>query len=327
MIRPPLPALLVVALACSSARAGDDVDAKCREMGKKLASAKLLTELAVKPFFAADDEVRRRFFKLYEEIPWNDEGRAAFAALASKRDPDEEVKVGAVEWLGRLTKTKSATKALGDAFLDKSPKVRAAAVAAVGAHRDPTWGPKLGKLLFDDTKELRLAAAKALGAQNDRKQTASIIAAYKKFGTKDDDDAVYGEALALLGETQISLEIATRCLKSRSFPARLAAVHAIEMIPSPEKTVPVLMENLILELRRSTTMDSTKPGWDVVYVTMCTELQRRTGQGNGNDATLWFDWWETVRTKYNAPAPAFDRALVTRWLDAYRAKNPGKVKE
>jgi hypothetical protein len=87
------------------------------------------------------------------------------------------------------------------------------------------------------------------------------------------------------------------------------------------------MENLALELRRTIALDPTQPNWDLIYVTMCTELQRRIGKNFGNDVVAWHKWWDTVREQYGAPAPVFDADIAQRWLDTYRKMGPSKVKE
>lgn len=321
-------AVIVVSLASLPAVAGDDpaLDVKCRELGKKLVMAAKLTELGVKPFQQAPDDVRKRFFEKHGDLPFTEENRAFFASLIARKDAVPEVRALAVRWLGKLSTNKTATKTLIDLLADRQAGIRAAAAEALVEHRDPGRSAKVGKLLIDPIAEVRLAAARSVGQMNDRQQVAPLIAAYKKFARKDDEDVAYGEALALLGEQKISLEIAAQAFKSRQTSTRLAAVRALEANPTL-KVIPILMDNLALELRRTITLDPRQPNWDVIYVTMCTELQRRTGKVFGNDVIAWHHWWEMVRSQYMAPPPVFDADIARRWLETYRKMGPSTVKE
>src|SRR5262249_18474208 len=149
--------------------------------------------------------------------------------------------------------------------------------ALTGYRGDPALAPKFAKMMGEDVKEVRIAAARALGKLGDRKQVPAIIAVYKKHKGDIDDDAVFGEALAGLAETEVSLEIAKAALRARNLATRYCAVNALEANPTM-KVVPVIMDNLALELRRTISLDPKKPDWDIVYVTLCRELIRRTGK-------------------------------------------------
>ena len=316
----------LVLLLTAPVLAGDPaLDVKCKEIAKKLATPPRLTEFSLKPFQSAADEVRVHFFRDYDVVRLADENRAFFCSIVAKKDANEEVRLGAIRWLGRLGTSKTATKALADLLADKNVTIRAAAIASLGGHRDPTLGARFGKLLNDETPEIRHAAIVALGKLGDRKQLPTILQAYKKHAANDETDAPYGEALSALGETDVSLKIAMLGIKSRDYATRLSAVRALEYNPSL-KVIPVFMENLVLELRRTIALDPKKADWDVIYVTMCSELQRRTGKGIGNDAVGWYDWWATVRAQYMSPDPAIDFPRLEMWMDQYRKMGPTKLR-
>ncbi len=317
--------LLALALFCLStiALAGGDAVA----LGKKLAAVPKLTDANLKAVTDADESVRKELFQHYDDFKFKDDNRVALCDFVLRKDPSEEVRVAAAGWLGRMQNNKFGVKILAEHLSDKSPPMRKAACEGlIGYRGDPTLGPRYAKLIFDDSLDVRQAALRALGKFGDRKQVPTIVGAYKKLKKNNDDDAFFGEALALLGETDISLDIARVSIKSRSFAARLASMNAIECNPSM-KTLPIIMDNLALELRRTVSLDSSKKEWDIVYTTMCGELVKRTGKNLGNDCIGWHTWWEGVREKYKAPAPAFDETLVSRWMESYLKMGPSKVKE
>lgn len=325
----PLALLACFAAGALIALAGD-VETQALELGKKLASIQKFTEPQAKPFIDSADAIRVELFKNYGAFKFTDDNRMTFCNAVLKSDPDPVVRTAAARWLGELLKfNKSAAKPLADLVNDKMPPVRAAACEGlIGYRGDPSLGIKFSKLASDDSNDVRQAAVRALGKLGDRKQTPVLLLAYQKVKKDNDDDAVYGEALAFLGETDVSLAIARTCLKQKgsSQAARIASINAIECNPSM-KAIPIIMENLIMELRRTTLLDPTKKEWDYVYVTMCSELQKRTGKTYGNDAIQWYKWWDGVRESYKAPAPAFDEAIVSKWMESYRKMGPSKVKE
>jgi HEAT repeats len=306
--------------------AQDDPGPAAAAIAKKLSVPPRLTEPALKPLLTAPEEVRLRFLARPGDVDLTDDNRAFLASTLVHKDPSDTVKAAAIAWLGKLPASKIAAKALADLLADKNVALRSAAIQAIGEHKDPTIGPRLAKLLFDETPDIRKAAVIGLARIGDRKQVPAILDAYKKYSTGDEADVRYGEALAMLGEENLSLKIAPLGMKSRDYATRLAAVHALECNPSM-KVIPVLMDNLVLELRRTISLDPKKPEWDKIYVTMCSELQRRTGKGIGLDTVGWIDWWEGVRVKYDAKAPAFDRDRVERWMADYQKMGPSKIRE
>jgi hypothetical protein len=319
-------ALFLPLLVPFVAVAQDDPNIAAAAIAKKLSATPRLSETSLKPLLAAPDDVRLRFLARPADVKLSDANRVFLAGTLVRKDPSDEVKVAAVAWLGKLPASKTAAKALSDLLVDKNVALRAAAIQAIGEHKDPTIGPRLAKLLTDDSPEIRKAAVVGIARIGDRKQVPALIAAYKKYTTGGEADTIYGEALAMLGEENLSLTIAPLGMKSRDHATRLAAVHALECNPSM-KVIPVLMDNLVFELRRTISLDPKVPDWDKIYVTMCSELQRRTGKGNGLDAIVWIDWWEGVRAKYGAPAPAFDRDRVDRWMADYQKMGPSKIRE
>ncbi len=319
----PLLALALILYVPIVAFAGGDALA----LGKKLVAVSKLTDANFKPFADADENIRKELFQHYDDLNFKDDNRVALCTFVLKKDPSADVRLAAAGWLAKIKGSKMAAGVLAEHLTDKSPAMRRVACEGlIGYRDDPTLGPKFAKLIFDDAIDVRQAAVRALDKLGDRKQVPTIMAAYKKFKKNNDDDAFFGEALALLGETDVSLDIARLGIKSRNFAARVASVNAIECNPSM-KTLPIIMDNLALELRRTIALDASKKDWDIVYTTMCGELIRRTGTNYGNDAIGWHKWWDGVREKYKAPAPAFDEEIVSRWMETYLKMGPSKVKE
>ena len=318
---------LLTLLPLSNSRAGDDpksVDAKCREIAKKLSAPLKLTEANLKPLAAEPDNVRVRFFET--DLFLTEPNKLFLLNHFATKDPEDAVRLAAIGGLSKLGANKAATKTLTDLLGAKSSPIRLAAIVALGSHKDPAVPAKIAKLMSDESREVRLAAVKAIGLLNDRRQVPTLIAAFKKDGKGDDTDHPFAESLAMLGETKVSLGIAKICMESRDYKARLAAVRALELNPSMD-VIPIYMKNMSYELRRTISLDSTKRNWDQIYVTICSDMQRRIGKNFGNDAVGWHDWWETVRAQYKAPPPAFPIETIERWLATYLKMNPSKVGE
>src|SRR4051812_15207414 len=109
--------LLAALLCCVPVlRAGDPaaLDARCKEIAKKLATPAKLSELGVKPFQQAPDDVRKRFLERHADVKLTDDNRAIFASVVARKDPLESIRVGAVGWLAKLPANKLATKTLTD---------------------------------------------------------------------------------------------------------------------------------------------------------------------------------------------------------------------
>lgn len=316
------------AVVWSASLAAQDAAEDAAGIAKKLSAAPVLTELSLRPLQMAEEEVRKEFFESLAKTKISEPNRMAIAAHMAKKDPSPEVRLAAARNLVPVKDNKLALATMSVLLADKSPDVRMLACTSLTGFRgDPTLGPKFSKLMFDPSSDVRGAAVRALGKLNDRLQVPHVIAAYKKFKTGGDEDVAFGEALAGMGETDVSLEIARNCLKSRNQPVRLSAVTILEYQTSPIKVVPIIMDNLVLELRRTIAMDPRKPNWDAVYVGMCVELGRRVGSSYGNDAVGWSKWWQGVREKYKAPAPAFDAEIVGRWMEQYRSMGPSPVRQ
>lgn len=307
--------------------AGEDSATLARDLAKRLAGVAKITDVQIRPLLAADPTVQIEFFKLLPETKITELNRQALCLGVLKSDDNDEVRAAAARALGRSKEMRLAIKPLTDLLAAKSPVLRAAGCEGLTGYRlDPTLSAKFAKLLDDDAKQVRVAAARAIGKLGDRKQVSLLIAAYKKHKGDIDDDAVFGEALAGLAESDVSLEIAKAAIRGRSLATRVCAVNALEANPSM-KVVPVIMDNLALELRRTISLDNKQPNWDVVYVTLCRELIRRTGKNYDNDAIGWHQWWEGVRTSYKAAAPTFDEEIVQRWMDTYRKMGPTQIRE
>ena len=270
---------LLLAILPLLAAAQDDPNIAAAAIAKKLSATPKLSELSLKPLMAAPDDVRLRFLARPADVKLSDDNRAFLASTLVHKDPSDEVKAAAIAWLGKLPASKTASKALADLLVDKDVALRAAAIQAIGEHKDPTIGPRLVKLLTDESPEIRKAAVVGLARVGDRKQVPAIVAAYQKYTTGDEADVRYGEALAMLGEENLSLKIAPLGMKSRDHATRVAAVHALECNPSM-KVIPILMDNLIMELRRTISLDAKAPDWDRIYVTMCSECAAPHRQGN-----------------------------------------------
>jgi hypothetical protein len=307
--------------------AGDDPAATARDLAKRLAGVAKITDAQIRPLLAADPAVQIEFFKLLPETKITEPNRQVVCLGVLKSDDNDEVRAAAARALGRSKDMRLAIKPLTDLLAANSPVLRAAGCEGLTGYRlDPTLSAKFAKLLNDDAKQVRVASARAIGKLGDRKQVPLLIAAYKKHKGDVDDDAVFGEALAGLAESEVSLEIAKVAIRARNLATRVCAVNALEANPSM-KVIPVIMDNLALELRRTIALDNKQPNWDVVYVTLCRELIRRTGKNYDNDAIGWHQWWEGVRASYKAAAPTFDEEIVQRWMDTYRKMGPTQIRE
>lgn len=108
---------------------------------------------------------------------------------------DEEERRSAVLTLGTL-ETAAARNPLISALSDKSERVRAAAVTALGRFEDPGLATTIAALVTKDKSAfVRKSAAYALGRMRSQAGTVALVAALK-----DKDTEVRGAAAVALGE-------------------------------------------------------------------------------------------------------------------------------
>ena len=159
---------------------------------------------------------------------------APAAAQASKQDEWTFVRVAATDALGALPQDATTTNALAGALADKSSKVRASALGALGKHKVTAQAPRVRERLDDprEDPEVRALAAKTLGAmcmQNAADRLTKL--ALTSRAPVDEGDERIGmaaiEALGALHPADLEARLAPLRTKDTRLPVRRAADRAM----------------------------------------------------------------------------------------------------
>ena len=148
---------------------------------------------------------------------------------ASRDDAATPVRAAAARALGRLGG--ASIPALAGAIHDRHPKVREAAVEALGVIGGPQVVPALAVALRDDRSQLRQAAAKALAVigGDEARNTLLTVLNHKDPATR----ATVVQALADLGDMRSVSELAA-ALRDREKAVRERTVAALGRLGSGE---------------------------------------------------------------------------------------------
>jgi HEAT repeat protein len=139
---------------------------------------------------------------------------------------NDEVRARAIEAAGPLDLPWVA-RALQEAYAAKAPRLKVAALHAMGQSCDSTWLATLLKELASEDAELRYEAALACGALGDESAVQDLLPL-----ALDEDDEVRGAAMSALGEIggARAREALTLLLDSESEATRDAAAAALAAI-------------------------------------------------------------------------------------------------
>ena len=155
----------------------------------------------------------------------DDARRAEIAHYTSElQSADEEERREAVQMLGAM-RDAATIPALRAALDDKSDRVRAAALAAMGMLAEPSLAPLVAASLTKDKRPfVRKAAAYALGHFKGGEATAALVA-----GLRDKDMEVRGAAAVALTDAPDAAAIAplTQSLSDKSAFVRAHAAAAL----------------------------------------------------------------------------------------------------
>jgi HEAT repeat protein len=161
-------------------------------------------------------------------------GGALAAAHASKRDEWTFVRVAATDALGALPQDLTTTNALAAALADPSPRVRVAALSALGKNKVTSHAARVRERL-DDTREdpeVRALAAKTLGGMCVQSATDRLTKlALNSRAPVDENDERIGvaaiEALGALHPADLEARLAPLRVKEARLPVRRAADRAL----------------------------------------------------------------------------------------------------
>jgi HEAT repeat protein len=159
---------------------------------------------------------------------------ASAAANALAKDEWTFVRVAAAEALGALPEERDVSGALAGALVDPSPKVRYAAIAALGRQRATSQAARVRERL-DDAKEdadVRALAAKTLGAMcvHDAADRLTKLAENARTPAGEADDRIgiaAIEALGALHPADLDKRLAPLRAKEVRLPVRRAAERAL----------------------------------------------------------------------------------------------------
>jgi HEAT repeat protein len=150
-------------------------------------------------------------------------------------DPWTFVRVAAAGALSSLPSSPSANASLAAALKDRRPRVRAAAIMALAAHRATDQARALVGRLVDEAEdvEVKSAAARALGqiCARDAVDTLTKLAKIGASSVADDDERAVGlasiEALGHLRPPDLAKRLSEARAADANAYARQAAAHAL----------------------------------------------------------------------------------------------------
>jgi HEAT repeat protein len=183
---------------------------------------------------ALDSEPRVREAALHAIAVGKMPTGAPAAAHALAKDAWTFVRVAAAEALGAIPENALAQAALAEALGDVSPKVRSAAVTALGTQHGIQQRAKIRERLDDarEDVEVRALAARTLGRMCDRSATDRLTKlAQLSRSPVDEADERMGmaaiDALAALHPGDLEKRLAPLRSKDVRMPVRRAAEHAL----------------------------------------------------------------------------------------------------
>lgn len=239
-----------------------------------------------------------------------------FAYLV-QHDPDANVRAHAATSLGRSEHIAEGTPVLIGALKDPSAEVRLFAVQAMWHARGQEAVRAVQPLLQDPQRGVRMTAARTLGMVGDRSSVGPILELYRRetaaagkpgepsTGERDDEWAL-ADALARLGEEDVSLQLIRQNMASTNWNVRYFMVQALAFVNS-QKAIGLAISLLSGEVER-TARDMKQSGIsDRVLVGLCQGLERRTGQKFGTDVAAWHRWWERSRDRFGDPTIPVDK--------------------
>lgn len=159
-----------------------------------------------------------------------EDGRAADVLIERLADPELEVQVLAAEYLGLVRARQATDKLLALTVAATPPRLRRAAVDALGEIGDPRALPALIGLLREGPASLRPAAATAITYLGDTAAVAPLLSLIgaSKSSWVDEDDQVRRYAVRALGGSLRAARTA-----SPAVPAAPAAGKPAPAAPSP----------------------------------------------------------------------------------------------
>jgi hypothetical protein len=301
------------------ARAYEAAQRQVRDLASSLAAARLGDE-QLRRFDREPEHVRRDLFNLrLEEVKLTGPNRVALCAHVLRREPVDNIRAAAAAWLDGSDAPQAAL--LRQALQDRSEFVRSTGCGRLASCPERGTAALLARLLDDKSWWVRMAAVDAVGRLGDKAQAPAVLALCAKEGCSEENAYHFAEALARLGEADASLRCVRTCLASDNENIRHFGVLALGQNRSA-KVVPAALELLAPELGR--TVAELKRGRDLdrVFVGLCAELRRRTGQKIGNDVLAWHTWWATANPGRQGQELRIDRTAVRALQDEYRKLRP-----
>jgi HEAT repeat protein/beta-lactamase regulating signal transducer with metallopeptidase domain len=167
------------------------------------------------------------------------DSRAVVALITALTDDDSNVRLSAVETLGKLRDPRAVQALIQALRQDPDPKVRAMAAWALGEIEDPSAVPALSTALReDDDQEVRVQAAQALGNIEDVSAIEVLGAAARDPGVEVRRAAV--EALGNMDDARVvGLIIPT--LGDEDVEVRRSAAQALGNTESSQAVEPLIV--------------------------------------------------------------------------------------
>ena len=301
--------------------------ARCKDAVAKLRSADRLEPDRLPSLLELPDDLRSGLLnKTANEMDISPEDWTTIRMYLARKDPIENHRSRAVSNLGGKDAYPRSRGLLLESLRDNSPRIRLFACQSLMFTRDKTTAGNVAALLDDPDAEVRRVAVRALGWLGGKEHIPAVVAAYRREPEEGRCAWPYADALARLGEKDVSLSAVRAAMRSDNWNVRYYTTEVVAFIDSPV-VVPALMDLLVGELARTVGDMKAHHIGDRVYIGLYTELQKRTDQAFGDDAVKWLGWWnDTGRTGSGAAAVEFDRQATQQLLGEYRRLKSGGQK-
>jgi HEAT repeat protein len=265
------------------------------DLGRYLASSGRLEAPHFKKYAAAPEAVRRQLFNYApKELDMPRDNVLALCSYVVEHEPSSNIRSAAVNWLDGTNVEQ--LRLLARLLADPSADVRLFATQALGFSKNPSAADSVAPMLADKDRHVRLTAVRALGFLGAKKYVPDIVKLHGRGSWKADELWYFAEALTPLGETDVCLKCVRAGSTSDNWNARCFSVRTLQKMAA-RVAVPVLMELLIPELKRSTA-ELQRANGGHVFGELCTALRKQTGETIGDDAVLWLRWWADNHARY-----------------------------
>jgi hypothetical protein len=233
--------------------------------------ARKVSDAALKQAWNKDPAVRGRAMATIERL---DQGHRLRPLSIAARIKFKDVRLRAVDGLGRLDDKDSLPALYKRAIFDTEEDVRDAAVAAIKATKAEGKPGPFVRALNSPFDRVRIAAVKALGNLGDERAVGPLVARYQVVGGS-------GQSVYISQTNQISF--------IQDFDVEVAQTSFIA-----DPVIGVIQDGIVLNFRAL-----SHSGYYDVYEggAYAEALSKLTDKDLGNDAKAWMEWYRNEQAE------------------------------